>query len=213
MSLKHTIIACALMLSTTCLLKFVNFNEDVHPNKPLSSFPKQIGEWHGKEQRFESEIYKILGVDDSFLATYFAADGQQVQLYVGFYQSQREGDIIHSPKNCMPGSGWNIINSSIEKLEAPGTAHKDLKVIKFKLRNGIQEQIALYWYQSRGRIISSEYMQKIYLVLDSITRRRTDGSFVRLIAPIQNGNEAQATAAIKRFAAEIFPILNEYLPT
>jgi len=201
------------MLSTAVLLKFVAFSEDVHPNKPLSTFPKQIGAWQGKEQRFESKIYEILGVDDSFLATYFAPDGQQVQLYVGFYQSQREGDIIHSPKNCMPGAGWKIISSSIEELAATETRSKDLKVIKFKLKNGIQEQLVLYWYQSRGRIISSEYMQKFYLVLDSITRRRTDGSFVRLIAPIQNGNEEQVSETLKSFAVKIFPILNEYLPT
>jgi len=112
----------------------------------------------------------------------------------------------------MPGSGWKIINSSIEKLEGPGSQYKDIRVIKFKLRNGIQEQIALYWYQSRGRIISSEYMQKFYLVLDSISRRRTDGSFVRLIAPIQNGNENQVSETLKSFAEKIFPILMEYLP-
>jgi EpsI family protein len=213
MPLKRTIIACALMLSTAVLLKFVHSNEGVHPNKPLSTFPKQIGEWKGKEQRFESKVYEVLGVDDSYLATYSAPDGQQVQLYVGFYQSQREGGIIHSPKNCMPGSGWNITNSSIEKLEVHRTQYKNIKAIKFKLKNGIHEQLALYWYQSRGRIISSEYMQKFYLVFDSITRRRTDGSFVRLIAPIHNGNEERASEALKSFAGKIFPILVEYLPT
>ena len=200
------------MLSTAVLLKFVHSSENVHPNKPLSSFPKQIGNWKGVEQRFDSKIYEILGVDDSYLATYSGPGGSQVQLYIGFYQSQREGDIIHSPKNCMPGAGWKIVDSSIEELNVPETRYKNYKVIKFKLKNGIQEQLVLYWYQSRGRIISSEYFQKIYLVFDSITRNRTDGSFVRLIAPVHNGNEAQVSEALKNFAIQIFPILMDYLP-
>ena len=112
----------------------------------------------------------------------------------------------------MPGAGWKIVDSSIEELDVPETPNKHYKVIKFKLKNGIQEQLVLYWYQSRGRIISSEYLQKIYLVFDSITRNRTDGSFVRLIAPVHNGNEAQVSEALKNFAIQIFPILMDYLP-
>jgi EpsI family protein len=199
------------MLFTSVFLKYVHSSEDIHPNKPLSTFPNKIGEWQGVQQRFDEEIYEKLGVDDSYLATYLAPDGRQVQLYLGFYQSQREGDIIHSPKNCMPGAGWKITESEIEKLDISG--YGPIKAIRFKLQNGIHEQVVLYWYQSRGRIITSEYLQKIYLVFDSITRRRTDGSFVRLIAPVNGGSEAQAAETIKAFAVEIFPILLEYLPS
>ena len=212
MSLKHTIIACALMIFTTVFLKYVHSSEDIRPNKPLSTFPIQLDEWKGIKQRFDEKIYEKLGADDTYLATYSAPGGKQVQLYIGFYQSQREGDIIHSPKNCMPGAGWKITNASIEEVNVPETKYNSVKVIRFKLKNGIQEQMVLYWYQSRGRIISSEYLQKIYLVFDSITRKRTDGSFVRLIAPIRNGNEKQTTQTLKDFARKVFPILTEYIP-
>jgi EpsI family protein len=212
MAIKQTLIASAIMIFTAVFLNYVSFSEDMKLHKPFSTFPKQIGEWQGVEQRFEDRIYKILGVDDSILATYRNSDGKQVQLYVGYYQSQRKGDLIHSPKNCMPGSGWNIVSSSIEELSVPDTDYKKIKTIRFKLKNGLHEQSVLYWYQSRGRIISSEYLQKIYLVIDSITRRRTDGSFVRLIAPIQNGDEESTIDFVKDFARLIFPILIEYIP-
>jgi len=212
MSLKHTLIASSLMIFTAIFLNYINHSEDVHPNKPLSSFPKQIGVWRGVEQRFDDKIYEVLGVDDSFLATYRNSNGGQVQLYIGFYQSQREGDLIHSPKNCMPGAGWNIVSSSIEKLDVSDTDYKTIKTVRFKLQNGIHEQAVLYWFQSRGRIISSEYLQKIYLVVDSISRHRTDGSFVRLIAPIDNGDEKKTVEYIKDFGKLIFPILTEYIP-
>jgi EpsI family protein len=200
------------MIFTAVFLNYINHSEDVRLNKPFSTFPKQIGEWQGIEQRFDDKIYDVLGVDDSYLAAYRNSNGGQVQLYIGFYQSQREGDLIHSPKNCMPGAGWKIVNSSIEELHVSNTDYNTIKTIRFKLKNGIHEQAVLYWFQSRGRIISSEYLQKIYLVIDSITRKRTDGSFVRLIAPIHNGDEEKTLLYLKDFARLIFPILTEYIP-
>jgi EpsI family protein len=200
------------MVFTAVFLNYINHSEDVQPNKPFSTFPKQIGEWRGVEQRFDDKIYDVLGVDDSYLATYRNSNGAQVQFYIGFYQSQREGDLIHSPKNCMPGAGWMIVSSSIEVLDVSDTNYNKIETIRFKLKNGIHEQAALYWFQSRGRIISSEYLQKVYLVIDSITRKRTDGSFVRLIASIHDGDEEKTVHYLKEFAKLIFPILTEYIP-
>ena len=189
MSLRRTIIASGLMILTMVFLRYFSHAENIQTSKPLSTFPKEIGEWIGKVERFDEKIYEKSGVDDSFLCNYRTSDGRQVHLYVGFYQSQREGDLIHSPKNCMPGSGWNILRTSSEELTIPNTNPGKVRVIKLILEKGSQKQIVLYWFQSRGRFIASEYMQKIYLVTDSITRRRTDGTFVRLISPATDGNE------------------------
>ena len=201
------------MLFTLVFLRYVNHSEDVKPNKPFSTFPKEIGEWKGTEGRFDQDVYDVLGVDDSFLANYRTPDGRYVQLYIGFYQSQREGDLIHSPKNCMPGGGWNITDTLIEELNIPGNSPDKINVIKLDLSNGREKQIVLYWYQSRGRFISSEYWQKIYLVIDSIIKKRTDGSFVRLIVPVINGNEENALTDLKDFARLLVPVLQEYLPS
>ena len=119
MSFKHTFTASALIILTMVFLNYLSHTEGIHPNKPFSTFPTQIGEWSGEEYRLEENIYKVLGVDDSFLGNYRTSDGRQVQLYIGFYQSQREGDLIHSPKNCMPGSGWNIVHTSLEEITSP----------------------------------------------------------------------------------------------
>jgi EpsI family protein len=201
------------MLLILVLVSYLTHTEDVPMIKPFTSFPKQIGEWTGKEDRFDQAIYDVLGVDDSFLANYRTSDGQLVQLYIGFYQSQSEGDLIHSPKNCMPGGGWNIIDISLEEIAFTDTKSERQKTIKLILQNGHQKQIAFYWYQSRGRIIHSEYMQKIYLVVDAITRHRTDGSFVRLIAPVVNDDEDAALKSLKKFSKKLIPILKEYIPS
>lgn len=189
---------------------FGQFNK-VNPIKPFSEFPTKIGPWSGTVGRYDRRIYDVLGVDDSFLCDYRAPDGRQIQLYIGYYNSQKKGDLIHSPKNCMPGAGWNITRTSIEKLSLAGANPGKTKIARLILEKGAEKQIALYWFQSRGRVISSEYWQKIYLVWDAIIKSRTDGSFVRLIAPIRE-TEAETTRYMEEFAQELFPILGQYLP-
>jgi EpsI family protein len=213
MKLRHTITIVAIMLFTLILLRHINHSEDIKPNKPFSTFPKTIGKWNGTESRFEQKIYDALGVDDSFLGHFRTSDGRYIQLYVGFYQSQKEGELIHSPKNCMPGDGWNITDTAIVKVNIPNNTPPETDVIKLDLSNGNEKQVVLYWYQSRGRFVASEYWEKIYLVIDSITKSRTDGSFVRLIAPVINNDEEKALNDLKDFASQLVPVLQNYLPS
>jgi EpsI family protein len=201
------------MISTMISVQYMSHSEDIKLNKPFSTFPRTIGEWTGKEEHFDQAVYNILGVDDSYLADYYNADGKDVNLYIGYYQSQREGEQIHSPKNCMPGSGWNITETSLEDVTLKGDASKKIKVIKLLLEKDSQKQVVLYWYQSNGRFISSEYSQRIYMVIDSITRHRTDGSFVRLISPVINNDEEAAIKHLKDFTVELIPILKDYIPS
>ena len=158
----------------------------------------------------DEKVYNILGVEDYIMADFTKAQGQRVNLYVGFYQSQSKGDLIHSPKNCMPGAGWNIVQSSAIPVDIPQSG-KTIKIAKLLLAKDGQKQVVYYWFQSRGRIICSEYMQKIWLVVDSIMKNRTDGSFVRLIAPVIK-NEAEAEVLLTQFADEVYPVLNQFIP-
>jgi len=206
------LLVALMMFFTGLLVRGVNLTEATPPKKPFDAFPMEIGEWTGEKGRFDERIYDALGVDDSILGSYRSSRGDVVQLYVGYYHSQKKGDLIHSPKNCMPGSGWNITNYSIE--EVGGNQTEDtFKAIKLLIENGGEQQVVLYWFQSRGRIISSEYMQKIYLVVDSIFKRRTDGSFVRLISPVHNGDLEATTQKMKAFAHELAPYLHAYIPS
>jgi EpsI family protein len=211
MTNQRTIIIIVIMLITAALTGFASHSERITPNKPFSEFPLEIGQWKGKKGELDQQVYNILGVEDYILANYRKTSGEMVNLYVGFYQSQKEGDIIHSPKNCMPGAGWNITDTSIETIHMTDTK-KTIKVIKLILQKGAEKQVVLYWFQSRGRIIASEYMQKIWLVIDSITKHRTDGSFVRLISPV-TVDEKTTLKVLKEFADKVYPVLNEHIPS
>ena len=210
-SYARTIPIVAILVVTAILTSILSRTERIRPNKSFDLFPIEIGEWKGVKENLDQKIYNILGVEDYILGNYQNQKGNQLNLYVGFYQSQKEGDLIHSPKNCLPGAGWNIIKTRQETiLFHPG--QKPSQVIRLLLQKGREKQIVLYWFHSRGRIIASEYMQKIWLVIDSMTKQRTDGAFVRLISPVIKSEET-ADKLLQEFARKIKPILDEYIPS
>ena len=210
MTYKRTFIIIAIMLATAALTGYAGHSEQIAPNKSFDAFPLEIGQWKGQKSALDVEVYNILGVEDYILANFQKDRASYVNLYVGFYQSQKKGDIIHSPKNCLPGAGWNIAQTSVETIDMPGFTN-GMQVLKLLLQKGPEKQVVLYWFQSRGRIIASEYMQKIWLVVDSIIKNRTDGSFVRLISPVVTDEQA-AVNLLKDFAKTVYPVLTQHIP-
>jgi EpsI family protein len=205
------IIVVALMAAAHGMVVFTGRTEDIPPVRSFNHFPDRIGSWQGKRGALDDEIFNVLGVEDYVLSDFTRPPGRFVNLYIGFYQSQRKGDLIHSPRNCMPGAGWNIVETGREILTDPETG-QPYKVASLVLKRGDQQQMVLYWFHSRGRIIASEYMQKIWLVTDAIFRNRTDGSFVRLITPVKTSRQ-EAISLLKEFAGHLIPLLDEYIPS
>lgn len=166
--------------------------------------------WQGRKGALAEGILQVLGVEAYVLSDFTRPPDRFVNLYIGFYESQRKGDLIHSPRNCMPGSGWHIVETGREILTDPVTG-QTYKVASLVLKKRDEYQMVLYWFHSRGRIIASEYMQKIWLVIDAVFRNRTDGSFVRLITPVTS-TQQEAVQLLKEFAGLLKPTLDEYLP-
>jgi EpsI family protein len=140
-----------------------------------------------------------------------------VGLYVGYYQSQRQGDTMHSPLNCLPGAGWLPISQKrIEINVADEHGPRTVLVNDFVIEKGLDRQVVLYWYQSHGRVVASEYWGKIYTVVDAVRLNRSDGALVRLVVPIGANTpdaQAKAEASAVAFAQAIFPQLGRYLPS
>ena len=140
---------------------------------------------------------------------YVRRDDAPVGLYIGYYASQRTGDTIHSPKNCLPGSGWDPIESGYATI--PISGGHDIVVNEYVIQKGQDKQMVFYWYQSRGRVIASEYAGKFWMMADAISRDRTDGSLVRVITPI-NAEEAEARSRLAAFTQMAFPKIDALLP-
>jgi EpsI family protein len=129
-------------------------------------------------------------------------------VYVGYYASQRQGDTIHSPQNCLPGAGWRPVETGVAGLHV---GDRTVPVNQFVIQKGLDRQVVFYWYQGRGRVIANEYQNKAFLMLDAARLHRTNGGLVRMMAPIVSTPDA-AKAELSVFAALLFPQLDRHLP-
>lgn len=174
----------------------------------LAALPPVIDGWKGREATpLADDVVALLGVDDYIHRTYVSESGALVGLYAGYYRSQRQGDTIHSPQNCLPGAGWRPVSSTTVRLPSGGGS---VPVNQYVIQKGLDQQVVLYWYQGRGRVVANEYKNKALLMWDAATLQRTNGGLVRVIAPMSPGRDAAADAAA--FATALLPRLQRLMP-
>jgi len=180
-------------------------------------FPMQLAEWRGIQlPPFTDSALSVLGLDDYLSRNYVLPNNTVANLYVGYWKSQRQGDTMHSPQNCLPGAGWEPVSQGLLTLKDPrNPAAPELSVNRYLIQKGLDRQLVLYWYQGRGRIVGSEYWSKIYLVLDAARYNRTDSAIVRVVVPVRGTTpeaEAAAEKAALGFVNEMLPALGKFLP-
>jgi EpsI family protein len=155
------------------------------------------------------QIVKAASVDDYLNRDYTNGSEASVAFYVGYYESQQTGDWVHSPKNCLPGAGWEAMKAGRVTIDVPGQS--PIQVNQYLVKKGLDELVVLYWYQGRGRVIASEYLGKVWLVADAITRNRTDVALVRISTPSADGVPRACERAVE-FALAVYPRLKQFLP-
>jgi EpsI family protein len=177
--------------------------------QPLSSFPLHIDQWYGQNgAAFDAETMRVLGADDYLNRIYHHPTGRVVGVYVGYYGRQQHGDAIHSPQNCLPGSGWIPVSHRRPTLQ---TSEGQFPINRYIVEKRGERQLVLYWFEGRGRRVASEYANKAYVLHDALRLRRTDGALVRIIAPMSR-DEASAEAGAQAFARSLVPHLTRWLP-
>lgn len=202
----------ALLAATFFALQGVSGTVRTPIKQSLAKFPTTLGEWKVISSRASTEaVIQMLGVDDYVEYNYTNPIGQPLNFYAAYYESVGTGGGYHSPKNCIPGGGWGIDSAKTVEIQAIGS-RSPVKVSSMIIRNRNEYQVVLYWYQNRGRIIYSEYWEKIYQVLDAITMKRRDGTFVRLMAPAPDGNIDEAERILQQFAGLTLTELENFLP-
>jgi EpsI family protein len=202
-------VTAAVLLGAFILLHGVSHGEPVVPHQPLRNLPYSVGAWSGQERPLSERIVQAVSVSDYTNRVYFSDGVAQIQLYVGYYGSQKAGDTIHSPKNCLPGSGWDPIRSGFATISVAG--ERKIIVNEYVIQQDQNKQLVFYWYQGRGRVIASEYAGKFWMVADAISRNRTDGALVRVITPMNDG-EDKARARLVSFTQSLFPSLDKLIP-
>ena len=215
------VIAC--LLGTLLLLQARGDVDQVPPSAPLEQMPTRLGGLISQDVPISAEALEILGKGEFLNRLYTpppaepapapsqTANKVPVQLFIAYFPTQRSGQSIHSPQNCLPGSGWTFLRSGVTSFtDATG---KDYRVGDYLISDGKEKQEVLYWYQSHGRSIASDYQAKLLMLTDAIRYGRTDAALVRVITPVGSNEDSQeAHQRLVAFAKEVTPLLPAYVP-
>jgi EpsI family protein len=165
---------------------------------PLDQIDAQLAGWQAVNDRpLDAPSLKQLKLS-SYLSRTYRKDNAQLDLFIAYYEQQRAGESMHSPKHCLPGSGWEIWKHDSAMVPVNGTG---VEINKYSIENLGTRMLMFYWYQSRSRIVASEYTAKVLLARDTILTGRTAGAIVRITVPDTAGADKEGIA----FATELIP--------
>lgn len=212
--------APGIVLAAGCLLLGAGSTQHhVPPAAPLTSLPTEIAGFTGRDEVVPEDQRQIAGMSDYVLRIFSRDSTDQFSVYVGYYDYQVQGKTIHSPKNCLPGAGWETMQESTALVT---TAGRSVPVKRYLLANGAARAMVYYWYQGRGRIESNEYKVKWDLLRDAALRGRTEEALVRVVVPVAQPRdrspaaEAAVLADADRLAvsaaAQMIPAVDRVMP-
>lgn len=182
---------------------------------PLVGFPQNAGGWHMlQDGEIDKDTRDVLKADDYLSRGYMGSKGG-ANLFIAYFRTQRQGQSPHSPKNCLPGSGWEQIESG--RIDVPienraAAPNGFIHVNQYVVEKGQSQAVVYYWYESQGRVIADEFAAKFFLVSDSIRHHRSDTALVRVWVPVVNGETQLAEKTGTAFVQAFYPVVKGYLP-
>ncbi|MDE2348504.1 MAG: VPLPA-CTERM-specific exosortase XrtD [Gammaproteobacteria bacterium] len=184
-----------------------------HRDASLVEFPGDLGPWHGRREPLAGVYLEELKLDDYLLIDYAKPNTAPVNLYIAYYDSQRKGEAVHSPRSCLPGGGWQMRDFGQRTLRGIRIDGRPLRVNRVVIGLNDERELVYYWFQQRGRVLTNEFAVKWFIFWDALTRHRTDGALVRLVTVLPPaGGLSEADAQLTDIAARIAPQLGRYVP-
>jgi EpsI family protein len=206
------LVLSALLIAQAAAYYGVSRPEPVPLSKPLDQFPADMGAWRMvHELVMDAETKNVLRADDYLSRDYARSPGEVVNLFVAYFKSQRSGQTPHSPKNCLPGSGWVWTDSDTIRVTVAGRA-APLEINRYIVSRGENKAVVLYWYQSRDRVVASEYKAAAFVAWDALHYNRTDTALVRVVTPMNDGRSDTATESGIDFIQSSFATLRTFFP-
>ncbi len=210
-----TFIIASSVLLITFLLTFLmpEREENVQDRYRFQTFPLEVNAWRGRPDIIEQHYVDTLKFDDYLMADYYKDNQKRINFYIAYYQSQRKGASVHSPRSCLPGGGWEIQSVEQKIIDDVQIYGKQLVVNRVIMQLGEEKKLVYYWFQQRGRIMTNEYFVKWYLFWDALTKNRTDGALVRVITDIKlNDDLVDIEKDMVDFIRGAIPLSESYIP-
>ena len=216
------LLVAVVFVSLNAYVYYFMASEELYPaRRSMADFPLALGDWHcANREKMTEDVLANLGVTDYLICTYQRRHPVGlVNVYVGYHASQVRkegggsgGGLIHPPKHCLPGSGWDIIDSTREVLDFQGLPGAPVEVNRLITAKGEARQLVYYWYQERGRVIADDWMKIFYQFWDRARLKRTDGSLVRFTVPVLRNDLEKARQAFLDLAPQVTSRLAPYVP-
>lgn len=209
-ALRASLLPLALLLGGVVLEAAARPERSLAPNAPLEAFPSRLLEWSAAESRqLDESVLRVLRPDAYVHRLYTDPEGRELALFIAYYGRQLSGATIHSPRNCLPGAGWEPVRHRRIGVASPygeGTVNRYL----IEHQSGARA-LVFYWYQGRGRVEANEYVVKWDLLRDAVLKRRSDEALVRLVFPLPARGDA-APEAGRSAVEEVIRRLEPHLP-
>jgi EpsI family protein len=206
---RKFVLVFALLLAAGAYIQLVE-PRAVLLDRPLSEFPARVGQWRMvREDIFSPEIMAVLRPTDYLSRDYADEQGNVVTLYIGYHGGRKGDGGIHSPRNCLPSSGWYINSSGLIPVSLDDG--RDIEIVDTVMSKDVYTVSFYYWYQVRGGILTNEYALKLSEMWNSLVSQRKDAAFIRVSMPIGDPHQGR-DPAMDRFVADFYPLIHQYLP-
>jgi exosortase D (VPLPA-CTERM-specific) len=206
---KPIYVALAIILAASISTLSIHHRDEIIPKREtFDAFPLKINGWEGRRYDFTNGENQILKLKDYFLANYSKAN-INIDVYLGYTDSQRAGFVPHSPKACIPGGGWEITDTKLHNITID--SNTTFQVTRMLISKGESKQLIYYWFHQRGRDLSNEFPMKFALLYDAINMNRTDGAIVRYSTAVRK-SEVEADVALAEFIRLNYPLFPKFIP-
>ena len=210
----------AIVLAVGCVLVGSGRGQRAVPlARPLGNVLPAVSSYTVTDQKIGDEERRVAGMSDYVARVYSRDSLVAFTTLVSYYERQTRGQSIHSPRNCLPGAGWEVLSGGTDVVSANGSSYT---VNRYILKNGNARSVVYYWYQGRGRVVASEYTVKWNLLQDAALLGHTEEALVRVVVPVrasaasvQAGVEpsfVEASALGKTIAGRLIPEVDQVLP-
>lgn len=208
------IIAALFSLSWVASLFVTVENLTVPDRKYFAHLPVEFEDFDYQIRPIDSEVAEVLGADDSIVFDLQNEDRDIYNIYLAYLTARRDGRSWHSPRQCIPGGGWQVIDISVIDNGENNKGLVSFPYNRMVIEHRGQRQIVYYWYDQRGRHFANEYIMKLNVISDTLTRKRADGALVRLMTPVARGEALEAAdARLQEIAIELDGRLDDYIPS
>ncbi len=220
--MSKLIVAIAFLALNVYTYYFLAHQAVIPPRERLAAFPLEIEDWRcARNEPIDPAIIENLGATDTLVCDYVRADHTRaIGLYIGYHATQirEEGggsaeNSIHPPAHCLPGSGWDIIDSRSVPIDLPGLTDPNGTAKRLIIAKGEARQLVYYWYQMGGRVISEDWQKILFVGYDRARRGRTDGALVRFTIGLGRSGDEAAEAELRDFARRVVPLLPRFVPS